>query len=49
MDYESFIGAFGDVPTNLAGELLYWQGYADAMEEAVSVINHDFDKSREDA
>lgn len=32
-----------------AGELLYWQGYADAMEKAVSVINHDFDKSREDA
>jgi len=32
-----------------AGELLYWQGYADAMMKAVSVINHDFDKSREDA
>lgn len=32
-----------------AGELLYWMGYADAMYKAVSVINHDFDKSREDA
>ena len=30
-----------------AGEMLYWQGYADAMEKAVRVINHDFDKAQE--
>lgn len=31
-----------------AGELLYWQGYADAMQKAVSVINHDFERAGED-
>ena len=31
-----------------AGELLYWQGYADAMEKAVSVIDHDFRRAGED-
>lgn len=28
-----------------AGEMLYWQGYADAMEKAVRVIDHDFRKA----
>ena len=28
-----------------AGELLYWQGYADAMEKAVRVIGHDFKRA----
>lgn len=28
-----------------AGELLYWQGYADAMEKAVRVIGHDFERA----
>lgn len=28
-----------------AGELLYWQGYSDAMEKAVRVINHDFERA----
>lgn len=32
-----------------AGELLYWQGYADAMEKVVRVINHDFDRAGEGA
>lgn len=28
-----------------AGEMLYWQGYADAMEKAVQVIDHDSRKT----
>lgn len=46
MDYVwRYQGLDGFAFAEKAGELLYWQGYVDAMDKAVRVINRDFDRA----